>query len=43
MRKTSGVADVIANALAPLAAGIEVAFIFGRLRAGRSARIATST
>lgn len=35
MRKTSGVADVIANTLAPLAAGIEVAFIFGSVARGQ--------
>lgn len=35
LRKTSGVADVLAGALAPLAAQIELAFIYGSVAQGR--------
>ncbi|MCO5119291.1 MAG: MarR family transcriptional regulator [Burkholderiaceae bacterium] len=35
LRKTSGVADVLAHALAPLAGQIEVAFVYGSVAQGR--------
>jgi predicted nucleotidyltransferase len=37
LRKTSGVVDVLADALLPLAGRIEIAFVFGSMAAGRAA------
>lgn len=36
LRKTSGVADVLADALAPLAGQIECAFVYGSVASGRA-------
>lgn len=36
MRKTSGVADVLAELLRPLAEGIDAAFVFGSVASGRA-------
>jgi predicted nucleotidyltransferase len=36
LRKTSGLADVLVNALLPLAAQIEVAFVFGSVASGQT-------
>lgn len=42
LRKTSGVADVLAGALAPLAAQIELAFIYGSIQAAQGRETADS-
>lgn len=36
LRKTSGLADVLAQALAPLAANIDIAFVFGSVASGKA-------
>lgn len=36
MRKTSGLVDVLADALSPLAADIDAAFVFGSMASGRA-------
>ncbi|WP_218943672.1 nucleotidyltransferase domain-containing protein [Exilibacterium tricleocarpae] len=37
LRKTSGVADVLADALAPLKTSIDVAMVFGSIASGKAA------
>lgn len=37
LRKTSGVVDVLANALAPLSEEVQVAFVFGSMASGKAA------